>query len=163
MDRKYSITSQTKASSNIYNIFIGIYCSKNTKSLKVSFICINLLLRGLTVYWLYWLNLRQYTLNLYSTGELCRFSINKSAEDFAQLCVLASVLIGLVLGNDEAGDPYEQIIQLLSIPWSKSKFWKFRFYIEWILQRTVFAIQLFKSITLSEIFQIFFSQYFILC
>ena len=37
-----------------------------------------MLLRGLPVYWLYWLNLRQYTLNLYSKGELCRFSINKS-------------------------------------------------------------------------------------
>ena len=32
--------------------------------------------RGLRVYWLYWLALRQYTLNLYSKGELCRFSIN---------------------------------------------------------------------------------------
>ena len=125
-------------------------------------ICINLLLRGLTVYWLYWLNLRQYTLNLYSAGELCRFSINKSPA-MRTLCSPVSIQVCLcgtwkLWGRWSIWTNNSAIIDSLI----RSKFWKFRFYIEWILHRTVFAIQLFKSITLSEIFQIFFSQYFIL-
>ena len=117
--------------------------------------------RGLRVYWLYWLNLRQYTLNLYSKGELCRFSINEPlTEDSAELVSILLVVHGHQAGDHghQAGDLAKQIIQQLSILWSESKFWKFMFYIEWILQRTVFAIQLFKSITLSGIFHIFFSN-----